>query len=292
MSKEAIRSEIIHIKSTSTNSKLKPLVIIEAKKFSFSYLRLLWDYRELCYFFIWRDLAIRYRQTMLGAIWAILQPLITMIILNFTLGSVIKIPTKDVSYPIFFYSGLALWIFFSNSVTNASSSLIGERSLITKVYFPKMILTNAKVLANLSDLGLSLLLLAVLGIFFHIAISWKLLLIPIVIFLLLIFTCSISMLLASLNVIYRDVRYALPFVIQVLFFFTPIIFPLNMVSENYRWLLALNPLAGIIEIFRALLFNHTLDFIHFTYTIISTILTFFLCAYVFIKLEKIFAEKI
>ena len=281
-----------NLQTANSQQCKKPTFIIEPKKVSFAYLLELWSYRELCYFFVWRDLKVRYRQTLLGASWAILQPLITMLILSYVLGKLAKMPSNNVPYPIFFYSGLVLWTFFSNSVTNASTSLTMERNLITKVYFPRMLLSISKVITNLVDLALTSILLVILAIIFKVPISWKLLLIPPVIVCLIVFTNSMGMLLAALNVIYRDVRYALPFVIQVLFFVTPIMFPLSLVPAEQRWLIALNPLAAIIELFRLSLFNIYLDIKLLIYCIGATTITFIISSYIFIKLEKVFAEKI
>lgn len=278
--------------TTTLQQNKKPTFVVEPKKVSFTYLLELWNYRELCYFFVWRDLKVRYRQTLLGATWAILQPLITMLILSYVLGKLAKMPSNNVAYPIFFYSGLTLWTFFSNSVTNASTSLTMERNLITKVYFPRMLLSISKVITNLVDLALTSILLVILAIVFNVPISWKLLLIPPVIVCLIVFTNSVGMLLAALNVIYRDVRYALPFVIQLLFFITPIMFPLSLVPVEQRWLVALNPLGAIIELFRLSLFNIYLDIKLLIYCLGSTTITFIISSYIFIKLEKTFAEKI
>jgi lipopolysaccharide transport system permease protein len=283
-----------NIENTNKTPSLekKPLVIIEAKPFSFKSLKELWNYRELCYFFIWRDLAIRYRQTLLGVFWAILQPFLTMVILNITLGNLINIFTNNIPPIMFFYSGLTLWTFFSNSLNTTSNSLIEDRALTTKVFFPKITLVMAKVFANLLDLSFSLVIIFFLGIFFPLIISWKFFLLPVVLLLLIIFTSSVGMLIAALNVIYRDVRNTLPFVIQVLFFTTPVLFPLKIIPKEYNWLLALNPLAGIVENFRIILFNQTINLPFFLYTIISTIIIFFFCFYIFSKLEKTFAEKL
>lgn len=292
MHNELTKVEKISFSNTLLKLEKPPVIIIEPQKISLLHLKRLWDYRELCLFFVWRDLTVRYRQTLLGIVWAIIQPLFTMFILSYTVGNLLKIASDDIPYPIFFYSALVLWAFFSNSVINASTSLTGEVNLITKVYFPRLILVASKIITNLVDLGLSLIVLGFMGIIFQFVFSWKFILIPVLFVLLIIFTFSLGMLLAAINVIYRDVRYALPYIIQVLFFLSPIIFPLSVVPKEQQWLLRLNPLVGIIEGFRASLFNHSLDVESLVYSLVLIPITFFLSFYCFAKLEKIFAERI
>jgi lipopolysaccharide transport system permease protein len=270
----------------------KPVLVIEHTKTKLFDFRELWKYRQLCYFFIWRDLKVRYRQTLLGVTWVIIQPLFTMLIFTYFFGSLAKIPSDGIPYSIFYYTGLTLWIFFSNSVTNCSNSLINDRNLITKIYFPRMIIPAAAVLSGLIDLLIAMLLLIFLLLYEGFLPTWRFLMLPVILFPVVTYTFSLGMLLAALNVRYRDVRYVLPFVTQLLFFVTPIIFPLNMVPAKQRWLIMLNPLTGAIEELRASVSGREIDLQSFGVSLIATLIFFCFCSYIFKRLEKVFAETI
>src|SRR6266850_2015032 len=217
--------------------------------------RELWEYRELLYFLMWRDIKVRYKQTILGAAWAIIQPLVTMLIFTYFFGKLARVPTDGVPYPIFFYTGLLLWTFFSNGVTNGANSLIGNSNLITKVYFPRLIIPSAAVGAGLLDFAIASLLLIGLLIYYGFSPAWEYLMILPLIVLTTLFSLGVGIWFSALNVRYRDVRYALPFLIQVWFFVSPIIYPSSLVPEEWRWVLSLNPLTGLVESFRASLFG-------------------------------------
>ncbi len=250
----------------------------------------LWRYRELLYFLIWRDIKIRYKQTLLGAGWAIIQPLFTMLLFTLFFGRLARIPSDGVPYPLFAYAGLLPWTFFANALTNSGNSLVGSSSLITKVYFPRVIIPAAAVLAGLLDFMIAFLLLIPMLIYYRIAMTWNLLLAPVFIALAIFLALGVGMWLSALNVKYRDIRYALPFLIQLWLFASPVIYPLSLMPERWRWLLALNPMTGIIEGFRASLFGGKLDALA---TLTSAALTIFILLVSFIffrRVEDSFAD--
>jgi len=215
------------------------------------WLRDLWHYRELLFFLAWRDFRLRYRQTLLGIIWALIQPLFTMIVFTVLLGMVVKVPSDGIPYPVFFYAALLPWIYFSSVVGLSAVSLISNASLITKVYFPRVFLPASPALTGLVDLGISSLLLVGLFVWYGVPFTWKIALWPGLVLLLFILTLSVGILLAASNVRYRDIKHALPLVIQLWLYATPVIFPLSLVPERFRALALLNPLTGIVEAFRA-----------------------------------------
>ena len=223
-------------------------------------IRELWEYRELCYFLAWRDIKVRYKQTVLGVLWAVIQPFFTMVIFTLLFGQLAKIPTDGIPGPIFYFSALVPWIYFSSTVTNAGMSLIANSGLLTKIYFPRVLLPAAAALSNLIDFLISSVLLVGFIAYYKIPLGWHLLLWPILVVLLMLLALSLGMFFAALNVKYRDIKYALPFFIQLLLFATPIIYPASMIPERFQWLLALNPLSALIEGFRYVVVpNRTVD---------------------------------
>jgi lipopolysaccharide transport system permease protein len=211
--------------------------------------RELWRYRELIYFLAWRDVKVRYKQAALGVAWALLQPVLAMAIFSI-LGSLANLASEGVPYPLFAYTGLLPWLYFANATSNASGSLVSNANLISKVYFPRLVIPLAGVLAGLVDLGVGLLLLLVLLVPFGITPSLGLLLVPLLVLLAMLTALSVSIWLSALDVQYRDVRYAVPFLIQVWMFATPVLYSPQLIPERYRTLLGLNPMTGVVEGFR------------------------------------------
>ncbi len=202
------------------------------------------------FFLAWRDIKIRYRQTALGAVWAVLQPLMTALVFTVLFGRVARMPSDGMPYTLFSYTALVAWIYFSGALSSASGSLIGNAELIRKVYFPRAILTGASVLAGLVDMTVGMVILALMMVHYRIHPRPALLVWPVVILELVVLTFSVGLILAALNVKYRDVKHALPFAIQMLLFLSPIIYPISKVPGRFRTLLALNPLTGIIGALR------------------------------------------
>lgn len=223
-------------------------------------IRELWAYRELVYFLAWRDVKVRYKQTVLGVLWALIQPFFTMVVFTLLFGQLAKIPTDGIPGPIFYFSALVPWIYFSSTVTNAGMSLVANRSLLTKIYFPRVILPAAAALSNLVDFLISSVFLMGFIVYYKISLSWNLILWPVLVVLLMLLALGLGAFFAALNVKYRDIKYALPFFIQLLLFATPIIYPARMIPERFQWLLALNPLSALIEVFRYVVVpNRTVD---------------------------------
>jgi len=268
------------------------VVVIEPSK-SWVGLRLrdVWQYRELLYFLTWRDVKVRYKQTLLGAAWAILQPLLTMLIFTLLFGLLARIKSEGIPYPIFAYSGLIVWVFFSNSVTNSGNSLVGSANLITKIYFPRMIIPAAAVAAGLVDLALAFVIQTVLMIYYHVHITWALTMIPVLVVLATGLALGVGMWLSALNVKYRDIRYAIPFLMQIWMFASPVIYPLSLLPEKWRWLLMLNPLTGIIQNFRVALFaNEAFDWKSLGVSTLITVMVLTYSAFSFRRMEKQFAD--
>jgi lipopolysaccharide transport system permease protein len=257
------------------------------------FIREIWRYRELLYFFAWRDIKVRYRQASLGAAWAIIQPLCSMIIFTLLFGRLAHMPSDGIPYPIFAYCALVPWTYFSGVVPLASNSLVGNSSLVTKVYFPRVLLPAATAVAGLIDFAVGAALLVVLMAYYHIHASWLLLLAPVFIFVMIMVTSGFGMLMAALNVRYRDVKYVVPFLLQLWMFATPIAYPSTVVPARYRFLLALNPLWGIVDGFRACVFPlQRIDLPMFATSMAMALAVLLAGAHVFHKVERDFADVI
>jgi lipopolysaccharide transport system permease protein len=280
-----------HSRVRSYNLPITPVITIgPSKPWSPLNLRKLWAYRELLYFLIWRDIKVRYKQTTLGALWAIIQPLSMMAIFTIFFSKLIRIPTDGIPSGLFYYAGMSLWMFFSNAVMNGANSLLGNTNLITKVYFPKLIIPTAAVLAAVVDFAIASVLLVALLIYYGYGETWEVLLLVPISLLTTTMALGIGILFAALNAKYRDVRYVLPFLLQIWMFITPIIYPASVVPKNYRWLLALNPLTGIVEGYRAALFGQRIHWQSLAYATLFTFMLLSFSAYIFRRMEKMFAE--
>ena len=213
-------------------------------------LRELWEYRELLYFFIWRDIKVRYKQTVLGAAWAVIQPFFTMIVFSIFFGRLARIPSDGVPYPIFVYTALVPWMYFAQALVQSSNSLIEHERMITKVYFPRLLIPMAAVLAGLVDFAIAFIVLAGLLLFYGIIPGLAIVTVPLFVLLAATTGLGVGVWLSALNVQYRDVRYTLPFLVQFWLFATPIAYPSSLVPEQWRALYGLNPMAGVVEGFR------------------------------------------
>lgn len=216
----------------------------------------IWRYRELFYIFTWRDVKVRYKQTYIGIAWAIFQPLMTMVIFDILFGRLAKVPSDGIPYPIFVYSGLLLWNYFSSALSSASNSLANNENIVKKVYFPRLILPLSSVITPLVDFFFSFIILLALMAYYHFVPSLLVfLLLPLLLLILLLASAGLGLLLAAVNVKYRDIRYLLPFFIQIFLYLTPIIYPVSIIPAKYQWLLSFNPAAGPITALRSLLFH-------------------------------------
>lgn len=213
-------------------------------------LREAWNHRELLYFFVWRDIKVRYKQTLIGAGWAILQPLLTMLIFTLFFGRLAKIPSDGIPYPVFFYAALLPWTYFSAALGGATNAMVENQRMITKIYFPRVILPLASVFSGLLDFAIGCLMLAGLMIFYGVAPGPAMLLLPLFLLLALLTAFGVGLWLAAWNAAYRDVRYVIPFLIQLWMFASPVAYPSSLVPQQWRWLYGLNPMAGVIDGFR------------------------------------------
>jgi len=273
----------------------KPLVVIEPTR-SWAALDLanLWSYRELLYFLTWRDVKVRYKQTLLGVAWAIMQPLFTMLVFTLFFGRLAGMDarTEGMPYPLFAFAGLLPWTFFANAITNSGNSLVGSANLITKVYFPRMIIPGAAVAAGLVDLGIALMMLVGLMFYYQVTITWTLLILPVLVLLTALLAVGVGMWLSALNVKYRDIRFALPFVIQLWMFVSPVIFPSSILPEKWRLVMELNPLTGIIEGYRSSIFGRPINWSALGISTLITLLLLIYASYSFRRMEKTFADII
>jgi lipopolysaccharide transport system permease protein len=217
----------------------------------------LWDFRELIYFFVWRDIKIRYKQTAIGAAWAVLQPLLTMLIFSLFFGKLAHIPSEGLPYPIFYYSALLPWMYFAAALQNATNTSVENQRVITKVYFPRLTLPLTSVLSGLVDFGVSFLMFVVLMIYYGIRPTAAAIWFPAFILLAVLTALGVGLWLSALNALYRDVRYVLPFLVQFWMFASPVAYPATLVPQKWRWLYGLNPMAGVIEGVRWSLTGHT-----------------------------------
>ena len=255
-------------------------------------LRDLWAYRELLFFLTWRDVKVRYKQTALGAAWAILQPLFMMVIFTIFFGRLAGIDSAGIPYPLFALAGLVPWTFFSNAITASGNSLVGSANLITKVYFPRLIVPAAAILAGFVDFALAFLLFCAMMIYYRVAPSIQILFLPVLIVMTSLFALGVGTWMSALNVKYRDVRFALPFLIQLWLFVSSVILPSSALPQKYRWLLMLNPMSGIIEGYRSALFGLPFDWPALAVAAAITIAVLAYAIYSFARVERSFADII
>ena len=210
----------------------------------------LWAYRELIYFFVWRDIKVRYKQTAIGAAWAVLQPLLNALVFTLFFGRLAHISSDGLPYLIFYYSALLPWMYFAGALQNSTTTIVENQRLVTKVYFPRLALPLSSVLSGLVDFGISFLMFIVLMIYYRIHPSWAMLMAPAFLLLAVLTALGVGLWLSALNAIYRDVRYVVPFLVQFWMLASPVAYPSSLVSAKWRWLYGLNPMAGVIEGFR------------------------------------------
>jgi lipopolysaccharide transport system permease protein len=269
----------------------EPLVTIQPSR-SWAPLNIgdLWASRELLYFLIWRDLKVRYKQSVLGIGWVIMQPLLMTVVFTIFLGKLARVPSNNIPYSLLALTGLLPWTFLSSAITGSSSSLVGNAQLITKVYFPRMLIPLAAVGARLVDFVISFIILGGMMIYYGFGVSWKIAMLPVMVLLITALALSIGMVTSALNVKYRDVGVAIPVLIQLWMFASPIVYPLELVPERWQKLYALNPLAGIIMGFRASLLGGKFYWTPFAISVVVTVCLLVYAAYAFRRMEKNFAD--
>jgi lipopolysaccharide transport system permease protein len=271
----------------------EPLVVIQpARSWSALNLRELWDYRELLYYLTWRDVKVRYKQTVLGVAWVVLQPLMMTLIFTVVLGMLVHIPSGKVPYPLMVYVGLLPWTFFSSAVSSAGASLVGNSHLITKVYFPRLLVPMAAIGSRLIDLMIAFAILAGMMLYYRVAFAWSILLLPALVALTTLLALGVGTLLSAVNVKYRDVGILLPVFIQLWMYVSPVLYPASLVPARWRHVYDLNPVVGIIEGFRAALFNERLDWFALGVTALAALAVTVYAAFLFRRVESRFADVI
>ena len=277
------------------NQKALPEIVYEPTHGWISLnLKELWEYRELLYFLTWRDIMVRYKQAALGVAWAILQPLLTMVIFSVIFGQLAKLPSEGIPYPIFSYAALLPWDFFANALTHASTSLVGNSNLLTKVYFPRLIIPLSAVTAGLVDFAIAFVILIGMMLYYGIAPTWNVLWILPLMMLALLTAIAVSLWFSALNVQYRDVQYAIPFLVQAWMYASPVAYSTGLIPSQGLWrvIYGLNPMAGVIQGFRwALLGGSPPDILMAISTMMVLILLLGGLIY-FKKMEKSFADVV
>lgn len=268
-----------------------PLFVVEARKSGIHFtLKDWWAYRELLYFLIWRDVKIRYKQTLLGAAWAIIQPLLTMLIFTLIFSKVAKIDSNGIPYPVFAYAALLPWTFFANAITSSGNSIVGSAHLITKVYFPRMIIPVASVCAGLVDLAVAFPMLVALMFYYHTGATVNILLLPLLVLLTTVLAIAVGTWLSAINVKYRDVKFAIPFVVQIWMYLSPVAYPSSVVPAKWRLLYSLNPTVGIIDGYRSALLGRAFDWKSLGISVAATLAFLVYSSSQFRKMEKSFAD--
>ena len=256
-------------------------------------LRELWEYRELLYFLIWRDVKVRYKQTALGAAWAIIQPVFMMVVFSLFFGRLAKVPSDGIPYPVFTFCALIPWQLFANALTESSNSLVGNQNLITKVYFPRLVVPLSAVLSGVVDFAIAFVLLLVMMVYFGIVPTWAVVTLPVFILLEILTALGVGLWLSALNVQFRDVRYTISFLVQVWLFLTPVAYPSSIIPERWRVFYGLNPMTGVVEGFRWALLGKAAPSLSMLLVSILMVLAILIGGlYYFRRMEQTFADLI
>jgi lipopolysaccharide transport system permease protein len=280
-----------NLEKPSTLLPEEPVVEIKAnQRWLALNLKEVWAYRELLYFLIWRDVKVRYKQTLLGVVWVALQPLMTMLITTLFFGKLVGVPSEGLPYALFVFVGLLPWMFFAKAISQSGSSLVSSSNLITKVYFPRLLIPSATVLSGLVDFAVSFTLLVALMIYYGVHLSLNILMFPPLVLLMTVLALGAGMWLSALNVKYRDVAAIIPFIVQIGMFATPIYYPSSLLPTKWQWLIKLNPLTGIIENSRAALLNRPFDWLALGISTAIALGLLLSSAYAFRRMEKSFAD--
>ena len=271
-----------------------PSIVIQPRQGLFHLdLGSVWLYRELLYFLAWREIKVRYKQTVIGAVWAILQPLLTMVIFTVVFGNFAKIPSDGLPYPLFAYVALLPWEYFSQAISRSGVSVVNDANLIRKIYFPRLIIPLAAVVTPLADFCLSFLILLGMMLWFHVIPTWGMMALPLFLLMALLTALSAGLWLSALNVRYRDIRYTIPFLTQLWMYASPIAYPVSLIPEKWRLLYSLNPLAGVVEGFRwALLGKESPDFSIMAVSAVVVLVVLLGGLVYFKKMEQTFADVI
>jgi lipopolysaccharide transport system permease protein len=273
-------------------AKREKLILEPSRGWVSLQLKDLWSYRELLYFLVWRDVKVRYKQTALGAAWAVIQPVFTMLVFSIFFGKLGKIPSDGIPYPIFSYAALLPWNFFSQAMNESSNSLVGSSNLIRKVYFPRLVIPISGVLAGLVDFGIAFVVLIGMIFYYKIHLTLNLLLLPLFLLLAICTALGVGLWLSAMNVKYRDVKFVVPFLTQFWLFATPVAYPSSMLQEPWRTIYGLNPMAGVVEGFRWALLNTNPPGPMILLSVFVTLFLLFSGAFYFRRMEKTFADLV
>jgi len=278
--------------ATENPSHREPLVIEPAGRFPKLGAKELWSYRGLLIFLVWRDLKVRYAQTVLGAGWAIIQPVLTMVIFTVVFGRFAKVPSDGVPYPVFSLAALVPWTYFATAFAGASNSLVASTNLITKIYFPRLVIPFAPVVGSLVDFLIAFVILLATMAFYHIAPSMSaVLLVPLLVAAMVLTSAGVGCWLAALNIKYRDIKYVVPFLVQIWLYASPVAYPMSVVPARFRVLYAINPMAGVIEGFRSvLLHTSAVPWPMIGFSLLSGVVLFVTGVYYFRATERVFAD--
>ncbi len=280
--------------STSDNRAMnEPILVIERNSgFNFSELREIWAYRELLWVLVARDIKLRYKQTVLGSAWAIIQPVTTMVVFSIFFGKLAQIPSDGLPYPLFAFAGILPWLFFSNAVASAGNSLVGSAQLVSKIYFPRLIIPLASIGAAALDFAVASVVLLVMMLAYGIGFGLGLLLLPVLALGVGIAALSIGIALSALNVAYRDFRYVIPFLLQLWMLVTPVAYPTSLVPEMWRPVYYLNPMVGMVDAFRSILLGRPLDLSGLLVSCASVVVLLIIGISYFKSVERKFADII
>lgn len=272
----------------------KELIVIEAGKSEKNYWRDLWRYRELFYFLSWRDILVRYKQTVIGVAWSVLRPVLIMIVFTFVFGKIANLPSEGVPYPILVFTAQLPWQLFSNSLQESSNSLINNAAMVQKIYFPRITMPTSSMVVALVDFSISFIILGIIMSFYRFVPSWRIVFMPLFLLLAIIFSLGAGLLISALNVRYRDFRYIVPFIIQFGLYVSPVGFSSNTIPGQWRMLYSINPMVGVIDGFRWSIIGKSANFYMpgFILSIILTFSLFFLGIWYFRRTEKTFADRI
>ena len=280
------------MKKAQRNRQQTPVIYLKPSKGWLSInFKELWRYRELIYFLTWRDIKVRYKQAVLGIAWAILQPLLTMLIFTVIFGILLKTPSQDIPYPLFTLTALLPWQLFATALQRSSISLVGNANLITKIYFPRLAIPLSSVMAALVDFGVSFVVLLGVMAYYRYWPGWNILWLPLIVLLALLTALSVGLWLSALNVQYRDIQHMVPFIIQVWMYASPIVYPIETIPDGiYRWLYGLNPMVGVIQGFRWALLGGDPPDITMIFSVGMVLILLISGLFYFRRMEKTFAD--
>ena len=267
-------------------------IIKPTSGWQFINLKELKEYRDLFYFLVWRDIKVLYAQTILGFSWAILQPLVQIVMFTIIFGKVAKISTDGIPYILFSSVAIIPWTYMSQAMTSSSQSLVGGQGMLGKVYFPRLIFPLTSILAKLVDFGISMLIILTIAVYYHVLPTWNLLLFPVFVALMMSISAGVGMWLSAMAIRFRDVKHAMPFVIRMLMYTAPIVYSASSIPEKYRIVYSLNPIVGVIEGFRACFLGTPVQWLFVWPGIITTIIILISGAYYFKRMEHVFVDVI